>query len=484
MPIIPLRPCLFALSAVLFATTSGFVAESAAQSVRWTPQRADTDDLSGDEAMHESYTHPLVRDKIDLKKYTFAGPQLVFTSRGPSHGTFTLTNATIIYSSDIVHNRQPIFEGTGKVVIATKTPTDAREFRFRLRDSVTLVFDKTSVGPTFSSASANGPSFLSFDKASGLVLERDVDLSAGGKSFLSIGHVAISTVTEKSAPSEPSTIRISGPFEIKVNKLQFNGLEDQTLVLDGSTVVVTGQADSTPFGLISVGGGGAYGLANVNSLERKFTLSATSKGGTVRIAPGATSSFNLNDDKNGNNGAELVIGDPTGQKLTFLLNGTWKNHNYSNGLSWSCLNVLKGAVLGGTGMIDFASPNRSERTATVSGSIAPGDPLIDDGIGTLNVMAAGLTWNSGADWVFQLKSPTAHDRLAITGDFNRGAGAARSFTVDFAKSTPAPGQYKLITWTGKTTFKAEDFITKNLSRTHAVRLSVEKDHLLATVIRQ
>jgi hypothetical protein len=135
-------------------------------------------------------------------------------------------------------------------------------------------------------------------------------------------------------------------------------------------------------------------------------------------------------------------------------------------------------------MIDFASPNRSERTATVSGSIAPGDPLIDDGIGTLSVMSAGLTWNSGADWVFQLKSPTAQDRLAITGDFNRGAGAAPSFTVDFAKSTPTPGQYELITWTGKTTFKTEDFTTKNLPRTHAVRLSVEKDHLLATVIRQ
>jgi hypothetical protein len=482
--LIPLRPSLFALSALLFATTSGFVAESAAQSVRWTPQRADVDVQTGDGVLPEINTTPMVRDRIDPKNYTFAGPELVFTSQGPSHGTFTLANASIVYRSAIVHNRQPIFEGTGKVVIATESPTNALEFRFRLRDNVTLVFDQTSVGPIFDSSNSNACSFLSFEQASALVLERDVDLSAGGNSFLSVGHVMISTVSETSIPAKASKIRISGPYEIKVNKLQFNGLANQTLVLDGSTVVVTGQADSTPFGLISAGGGGIYGLANVNSLERKFTLSATSQGGTVRIAPGATSSFNLDAKNNNNHGAELIIGDPTGQKLTLLLNGTWKNHNYSNDLSQSCLTVLKGAVLGGTGMIDFASPNGSKRTATVSGSIAPGDPHLDDGIGTLSVMAAGLTWNSGADWVFQLKSPTAHDRLAITGDFNRGAGAPSSFTVDFAKSTPAPGQYKLISWTGKTTFKTEDFTTKNLSPSVVVRLSVEKDHLLATIIKR
>jgi hypothetical protein len=66
------------------------------RSVRWTPQRADIDDQTGDGVLPESYTKPMVRDKVGPEKYTFAGPQLVFANRGPSHGTFTLANATII----------------------------------------------------------------------------------------------------------------------------------------------------------------------------------------------------------------------------------------------------------------------------------------------------------------------------------------------------------------------------------------------------
>jgi hypothetical protein len=481
MTLTPLRPSLFALSAVLFATTSGFVAESAAQSVRWTPLLSSANEDTPEQPLPEFNTPPLVQDTANPALYTYAGKELIFPGLGPGHGTFTLANASIIYRGEIRNNRQPVYQGTGKVVFDSKYQGEGSSFRFRLRDEVTFVFTKNSSDPlSHNSRPVGSDTFISLDKNCALALERDVDLTQGSRSLLSIGHVVLDSRTESQLERAPSLIRIRGPHSLKIQNLQFNCTYDQTLILDGSTVLVEAPAD-TPFGMFSYAGGAAGFTHNVVRGNISFTLRASEKGGTLRIAPNAISSFNKTDDENGNQGAELILGDPTGQKLTFLLNGQLKNRNYSS-LSVG-MTVHKGAVLGGTGTIDYAVPNGRASTAYVSGTIAPGDPAITGGIGTLR-MVGHLTWNSGADWIFQMKTPKDHDQIAITGDFNRGSGQPRSFTLDFAGTEPAAGEYKLITWTGKTTFTSGDFTVKNVSRSRAVQLTVQKDHLLATVVRR
>ena len=475
------RAAQLTLPALLLVISLGFTIETTAQSVRWTPLVSSIDDDPPVQPLSEFNTPPLVQDKVNPALYTFAGRELTFPNLGPGHGTFTLANASIVYRGEIRNNRQPIYEGTGKVVFASKDPGEGSSFRFRLRDAVTFVFAKNSVDPVSANSRAVGSdTFLSLDKNSALELERDVDLTSGSRSLLSIGHILISTKTESQFERVPSLIRISGPHSFKIQNLQFNCTYDQTLLLDGSTVLVEGTADS-PFGLFSYAGGAAGFTHNVVRPGISFNIRASEKGGTVRIAQNAISSFNKDDEESGNHGAELILGDPTGKKLTFLLNGQLRNRNYSS--ASVALTVHKGAVLGGTGKIDYAAPDGRASTAYVSGTISPGDPAIYNGIGTLR-MVGHLTWNSGADWIFQVKTSKDYDSIAITGDFNRGTGQPRSFTLDFAGTEPEVGEYKLITWTGKTTFKNEDFTAKNVSRNRAVRLSVQKDCVIASVVKQ
>lgn len=135
--------------------------------------------------------------------------------------------------------------------------------------------------------------------------------------------------------------------------------------------------------------------------------------------------------------------------------------------------VNSGGVLAGTGLITGAT--------TITGSLQPGHS-----IGTKTVQN-NVTWNPSTDaadaWVFELGTPaltlaaanaggSTQDLLNITsGDFNKGSGSG-SFLFNFA-GTGAQGWYKLVDWTGSTTFSASDFSYTNLASGYTASFTVD-----------
>ncbi|MEI8037425.1 MAG: autotransporter-associated beta strand repeat-containing protein, partial [Verrucomicrobiota bacterium] len=121
--------------------------------------------------------------------------------------------------------------------------------------------------------------------------------------------------------------------------------------------------------------------------------------------------------------------------------------------------VNSGASLGGNGTMG---------AAVISGSLAPGNS-----IGTITA-TSNVTWNAGDAWVFELGSAASslalansgssiQDLLNITGAGNtllKGTGSV--FTFDFA-GTGATGWYKLVDYTGTSTFTHTDFAATGLT---------------------
>ena len=132
---------------------------------------------------------------------------------------------------------------------------------------------------------------------------------------------------------------------------------------------------------------------------------------------------------------------------TTVLSGTTLLVNNTSGSATgtSSVAINSGAILGGNGTISGAT--------SITGSLRPGNS-----IGTLNV-ANSVTWNSGDNWVFELGSSNTSDMLNITGDFLKGSGS--TFTFDFAGSTNT-GTFKLVDWTGTTSFTTGNFSYTNL----------------------
>lgn len=134
------------------------------------------------------------------------------------------------------------------------------------------------------------------------------------------------------------------------------------------------------------------------------------------------------------------------------------NNSTGSATGTGAIQVSTGAALGGAGIISG--------TATISGSVRPGNS-----IGTLTV-GNDLTWNAGSAWVFELGASSVNlaaanvggtrDLLDLTGvgsDFLKGTGSG--WTFDFANSG-ATGWYKIVDWTGTSTFSASDFSAINL----------------------
>lgn len=163
-----------------------------------------------------------------------------------------------------------------------------------------------------------------------------------------------------------------------------------------------------------------------------MTINKTSGSGVVRF-----------------NGVNNYTGATTVTAGTLLINGN---------ISTSITTVAAGATLGGSGTIG---------AATISGILSPGNS-----IGTLTA-TGDVTWNANEAWVFELGSSAAdlllanttgtRDLLNITGtgsDFLKGTGS--TFIFDFA-NTGETGFYKLVDWTGTSTFIDADFTATNLA---------------------
>jgi hypothetical protein len=285
-----------------------------------------------------------------------------------------------------------------------------------------------------------------------LYLERNVDVVLAG------GNVAVNSTAQAlgvgylagtAAAAKATNLTISGAYQAKFNQLHFEAGNNQTTTLDGSTLLISGNLMQGVFSTTNAGG-----ASNVTVNNRVFTITSTSNGGTVRVGAAATSSFNKDTSATSNYGATLLVSG----NATLINNGAWTNKNYTTNATLTGLQVASTATLGGNGSFDMgatAAGTLSAKNAIISGSIAPGD----GGIGTLSITARSLTWNGGADWKFELGSSSQADLLNITGDFAKGTGSA--FRFDFLNSTAQVGTYKLVGWSGNTTFAYTDFSYTN-----------------------
>jgi len=149
---------------------------------------------------------------------------------------------------------------------------------------------------------------------------------------------------------------------------------------------------------------------------------------------------------------------------TLLVNG---NQSSATG----AVTVASGATLGGVGTVGGAT--------TVTGIVSPGE----GGIGQLNI-AGNVTWNGAAtagsdtNWIFQLGSSNTSDLLNITGDFLKGTGT--NFCFDFGGSTNT-GTFKLVDWSGSSSFAASDFSFSNLGSLRAGSFAINGSELDFTV---
>lgn len=240
---------------------------------------------------------------------------------------------------------------------------------------------------------------------------------------------------------------------------------------NGNKVVFNNASNGGFTGSVSVGNNAQLHLGNGGS---NGTLS-----GTTSISLGnSVSTFTINQTDTVTQGTEFASSITGNGKLeqagsgttilnsdnsysggTFVTAGTLVANNVSGSATGSgTVNVSTGAALGGAGIISGAT--------TVNGSVRPGNS-----IGTLTV-GNDVTWNGGNAWVFELGIASidlaaaniggTRDLLDLTGagsDFLQGTGT--SWTFNFA-NTGAAGWYKIVDWTGTTTFSAGDFIAANL----------------------
>ena len=372
-----------------------------------------------------------------------SGSTLTFNGTGsPAGGIYNMTAATVNFGGYASLNNNPLFRGTGTVNY-TSTTLAQGALRFAM-DGVDFTFKSTSVDPTSASQS-----YLEFAGTTALNLERNVDFTAGtGSATVTATAQSLGVGFAASANNKATTLTISGAYQDQFNQLLFGVYNGNTISLDGSTLLISGNQKQGVF-LTDVNGS-SYNAYSLNT----YTITSTSNGGTMRVGAAATSSFNTDTSATSNYGATLLVSG----NATLINNGAWTNKNYTTNTTYTGLQVNSTATLGGNGSFDMGATAvgaLSAKNAIISGSVAPGD----GGIGTLAITARSLTWNGGADWKFELGSSSQADLLNITGDFAKGTGSA--FRFDFLNSAAQVGTYKLVDWSGNTTFVAGDFSYTN-----------------------
>lgn len=113
--------------------------------------------------------------------------------------------------------------------------------------------------------------------------------------------------------------------------------------------------------------------------------------------------------------------------------------------------IVQSGTLAGFGLI--LGPVNLESSA----NIAPGDPQVSGGVGTLSM--GSLTWNAGGTMTYQLGVDTnTSDHLHVAGALLKQGTGPFQFTFGAGTAPPVVGQkYRLIAAGNTSTFSAQDF---------------------------
>lgn len=294
----------------------------------------------------------------------------------------------------------------------------------------------------------------------GLLLNNSAN-SFTGNVTLNVGNTRVTSLANSGQNSSlgAGTTAITLGNSVSVNRAELtyegagNTGTNRGLDLRGrsssSATLATIRNNSSNNGNLTFSGTNTY-FNNTANATTALIFDGTSTGSTVMDSVLLNSgTFILAVTKQGNgslvlNNTNTYTGATTVSAGTLLINGSTS--------VGSAVSVASGAALGGNGTINGV--------ANITGSLRPGNS-----IGTLN--AGTTTWLGAAsagiatDWVFELGASNTSDLLNITGDFTRNTSLGSMFRFNFAGST-ALGTFKLVDWSGATTFSAADFTSTNL----------------------
>ncbi len=299
------------------------------------------------------------------------------------------------------------------------------------------------------------------------------DATNGRFTSLNVGAGGLSFNPGSNSAGVPNS---TGTYLISVNGGNNVG---GRLILNGNVTVAPNTTARIGSADTSATFTGVAGFADLGGAVRTFDVPST---GSLQIA--------TNNTGNANNNVIITNGGITKAGAGTMTLGAGANDAIANAYSGLTtvsagtltlnkkagvvtvgggLDVESNGILAGTGLV--SGP------ATVSGSIRPG--AVTGTTGRISTITVGndLTWNAGSPWVFQLGAPSAdiaaadaaagvnNDFLNLTNDesdFLKGAGTPGAYTFAFA-GTGADGVYKLVDWTGVTTFDSPDFSAMELA---------------------
>jgi autotransporter-associated beta strand protein len=296
-----------------------------------------------------------------------------------------------------------------------------------------------------------------------------------GTTTINGGILSVNTINSVSTPTP------SGSSSLGVPSSAANG----TIAINNGTLLYNGTAHETSDRVINLSGttgGATIDQSGTGALKFTSDLTATGNGAKTLTLQGSTSGTGelggvVPNSGGGNTalakagtGTWILSGNNTYSGATAINGGTlWVNGTHGGAGAWT---VASGATLGGSGVIPG--------TVAVSGSMSPGSTV--NTIGTLNVNSA-VTWNGGntfasanTDWKFGLATGSNDaDLLNITGNFTKGSGS--HFRFDFGGTGEAGRTYKLVDWTGSTTFTAANFSIVNLPANLAAEFQINGTQL-------
>lgn len=280
------------------------------------------------------------------------------------------------------------------------------------------------------------------------------------------------TIINGASGTGTAQARIELANNVTISGIEYRAGGRSNVTTTGASIVnISG--NNTWAGTIQVNNtGGSYGIrSDAGRLTISGTLRNTISSARLwelagagnflisgNVVNGGTGTLALN--KSGTGSLEITGNSNTYTGGTTVSAGALIVNNTSGSATGTgTVSVGASGTLGGSGIIAGVTD--------ISGSLRPGNS-----IGTLTV-ENDLTWNGGVDWVFELGTASVSLAAASAGsdnDFlnltNAGSdfllGTGSSFTFNFANSG-AEGWYKLVDWTGTTTFSASNFTATNLT---------------------